>query len=229
MLKYLTIFSILFSFCIMTNVQAEENIDEPKKEKVTLLLKCEKTKGIVKNRLNNINDKLTDTNNWKTYKNESFYFVAFGTNWEEVEETCYAHPAYIEIETYSTVLPYVEKLECLRGPFGKGTQEFFDSWGDYFKGELINTFIKSKDSCNIKARYIYYASKVDRMERSARKNCELSRRHFLNLIQDAGYGKSKADYEWQEQKCKEITVKEFEEKTGLYVKELEETIAEDVI
>lgn len=223
---YLT---LMFIFGIIFTVNAEDFENEPKKEKVILLLQCENSKGLVKNRLNNINYKLTDNNNWKTYKNEAFYFVAFGTNWEEVEETCYAHTAYIETETYSTSLPYVEKLECLKGPYGKGTQEFFDSWGDYFKGELINTFISSKNSCNIKARYIYSASKAHRMERSARKNCELSKKHFLNLIRDRGYGKTTADKEWQDQRCKEISVKVFEQKTGLYVKELEETIAEDII
>ena len=35
--------------------------------------------------------------------------------------------------------------------------------------------------------------------------------------------------EWQMLRCKEISVEVFEQKTGLYVKELQETLAEDII
>lgn len=222
-------FTLIMLCGINFNVFAQESNENQPKEKVFLLLQCENTKQMVKNRLDNINYKLTEFDKWNSYKNEAFYFVAFGTNWEEVEETCYAHPAYIETSTYTTSVPYTSKMECLEGIYGKGKQEFFDSWGDYFRGDLSNSYVQSKNLCNIKARYLYAASKARRMERSGRRNCELSRKHFLNLITDSGYSKRAVDKEWQMLRCKEISVEVFEQKTGLYVKELQETLAEDII
>lgn len=219
-LFYLILICLFFS---VSNVKAE------KIETEILLLQCDKPKNIINNRLTNIDYELTDVNKWKINKTEGFYFVVFGTDWEEVEETCYAHEAYIEIAQYITTVPYTDKIECLNGVYGRGTINSRDSWGSYFQREYINNYITKRNTCNIKANYTFVENMVHRVDRSARRSCKSSKLHFYSLITDPAYGKEGADIEWQKQKCKVITREKFEIKTGLYVKELKEVLAGEII
>lgn len=214
---------LIYLFLAASNVKAEESKTE------ILLLQCGKPKELIHNRLTNIDYELTNVDKWKINKTEGFYFIVFGTDWEEVEETCYAHEAYIEIAQYTTTIPYTDKIECLNGVYGRGTINSRDSWGSYFQREYLNNYVTSKNTCNVKANYTFVENTAHRIDRSARHNCKLAKDHFYNLISDPAYGKSGADIEWQKQRCKIITQEKFEIKTGLYVKELKEVLAGEII
>lgn len=212
-------------------VQANEDDLMPieREEPTVLLLQCKYGPELIENRLSGVNYELVDKDRWNVSQRESFYYVPFGVNWEDVEQACYAYSAYIEIATYTRTEPYVAKKECRQGIFGKGPKYLRDSWGGYFEGNYTNTFIEQTNTCNIRATYKFVSNEARRIPQSKKYNCDLAKKHFYNQIIDPEYGKDGWLLEWQKRQCKEITKEEFETKVGISVRELKDVLAKDVI
>lgn len=194
-----------------------------------LYLQCQNSNQLIDNRLNNIDDEMRNPDKWKPGKNEAFYFVPFGMDWEEVDKVCYAYQAYIEVGSYNRVVPYTDEVECTNGIFGSGDYTLRDSWGGYFMGNIENTYIPLTESCNIRMNFKVITDTAHKVEWSKKRTCKQAKKHFLNLIIDSEYGKEKKYREWQRMKCKEISKIIFEKKTGLSTEVLIQTLAKDVI
>lgn len=223
-LKYgILILLSVFSF----NVLAEE--PAPKKKDTFLLLQCKNHYERIHNRLRNINSNLIGADYWTITNNDGFFYVPFGVNWEDVEETCYAYPVYIEIATYNRSISYADVRECKEGIYGRGKKYKRDSHGGFFEGAFTNSFIPATETCNIQVKYRYVDGTALKLQATEKRTCELAKLHFYNLITDSDYGKEGWHRNWQDLKCKEITIETFELKTGISVKELRQTVAKEII
>lgn len=220
---------VLLCLLYTINSYAVENEQSKIKERTLLLLQCKDNADFIKNRLESINLDLADFDKWKVLKNEYYYYIPFGTNWSDLEEACYAYPMYIQKSIYTMVVPYVTKEECYEGIYGKGKRISRELAGGYLIGKYTNHYNEQTQDCKINVEYMYVEGMLTRDVNSKRRTCEMSKKHFYNLITNPNYGKEGYQKLLQKRQCKEINKKDWETRTGMSTDELYAIYGSDVI
>ena len=220
---------VLLCLLYTINSYAVENEQSKTKERTLLLLQCKDNADFIKNRLESINLDLADFDKWKVLKNEYYYYIPFGTNWSDLEEACYAYPMYIQKSIYTMVVPYVTKEECYEGIYGKGKRISRELAGGYLIGKYTNHYNEQTQNCKINVEYMYVEGMLTRDVNSKRRTCEMSKKHFYNLITNPNYGKEGYQKLLQKRQCKEINKKDWETRTGMSTDELYAIYGSDVI
>ncbi len=220
---------VLLCLLYTINSYAVENKQSKTKERTLLLLQCKDNADFIKNRLESINLDLADFDKWKVLKNEYYYYIPFGTNWSDLEEACYAYPMYIQKSIYTMIVPYVTKEECYEGIYGKGKRISRELAGGYLIGKYTNHYNEQTQDCKINVEYMYVEGMLTRDVNSKRRICEMSKKHFYNLITNPNYGKEGYQKLLQKRQCKEINKKDWETRTGMSTDELYAIYGSDVI
>lgn len=231
-MKKIFLLSFLLGFTTIANAEYSDLLAIPKVEDLTkapLLLQCDVSRNVVTNRIDRVNSDIMDDHYWSEVNRQSFYIVLFGSAWEDIEESCYAYPAYVETTTRVRRESYMEKKECEFGPVGSGTYQMRDAWGGFFTMDVQNHYASATSTCKVKVNAALIQGNINKVNWSKRQNCQQAKKHFLNLIKDPDYGKDAIHREWQKEKCREISLHDFEAKTGLFVSKFIHVVAEDIV
>lgn len=210
------------------NVYALEIAEQPK-EREYMFLECKYTKEYVTGYVSSMDLELADPAKWQITSKKSYYFVPFGTSWEEVEDTCYAHQVYIESAIYTRADSYVEKDECLDTPHKRGRQMMRYMTGSYFLIDSANRYHNGTNTCNIHVKYTVITNPPMRIDWSGRKSCKLAKQHYYNGIRSKKYRYELDNMDILKETCKQIDENDFVRKTNLSVNELYDIVAKDIV
>ena len=161
---------------------------------------------------------------WELSNRRYFKIILFGQSWEQVETMCRPFETSIELGTYSIQELYIEKEDC--GKFGNGKWEIKDSFDAHRTNvNTKNVYNASNFSCTTTMDVMITQKKFKEVNQHSnvaevgRKSCEMAKRHFYRGITDSNYSNHIFFRLWQDEKCKEISIVEFEKHTGISVKD----------
>jgi len=164
-------------------------------------------------------------NKW-TASNMAYYsIVAFGVKFSDTNSMCQPFEMRVETATLTKTKRYVDRDECLEGIYGDGNWQITVN-NFVTTANTINTYNNTNNTCRINAVYIGYGKEwslittVDSNASFARRSCTLAKQHYHRSITDSTYCKDFASINRQNDRCKEITIAEFERKSSVNIREL---------